>query len=205
MSRWKIFDNLRRSLVPIALLLFLFGTWLVPGLGAWGALLVLAIVSLPGILSALVELVGKPEQLPWLMHLRGVGESTASKLGQIGLTLAFLPYEAFISLAAIARTLFRMLVTKKRLLEWQTSTDVARKAHSQEAILVCQRVQRQIARERQPSYLPRLMSSLMTSSISISTVSSLSLAFVNLPYSTRVAWLTSWVSVLPPWVQNGHA
>lgn len=131
LSRWKIFDNLRRSLVPIALLLFLFGSWLFsPALGRWGTVLLLAILVLPGFLSALVELVCKPEQLPWPMHLRAVGESSARKLGQTGLTLAFLPYETFITVDAIARTLFRMLVTKKRLLEWQTSTDVARKTHS---------------------------------------------------------------------------
>ncbi|MBA3762335.1 MAG: hypothetical protein H0X04_03185, partial [Chthoniobacterales bacterium] len=101
-----------------------------PTLGDWGTALVLAILAVPGFLSAMVELVRKPEQLPWPMHLRGVGESSGSNLGQIVLTLALLPYEAFISLDAIARTLFRMVVTKKRLLEWQTSTDVARKAHS---------------------------------------------------------------------------
>ncbi|MBA3386345.1 MAG: cyclic beta 1-2 glucan synthetase, partial [Chthoniobacterales bacterium] len=131
LSRWKIFDNLRRSFVPIALLLFLFGTWLFsPALGGWGTVLLLAIIAVPGLLSAVVELVRKPEQLPWPMHLRGVGESIGNKLGQIALTLAFLPYDAFISSDAIGRTLFRMVVTKKRLLEWQTSTDVARKAHS---------------------------------------------------------------------------
>jgi len=131
LSWWKIFDNLRRSFVPIALLLFLFGTWLMaPQLAGWGAVLLLAIIALPGLLSALVELLRKPEQLPWLMHLRGVGVSGGSYLGQISLTLAFLPYEAFISLDAIGRTLFRMLVTRKRLLEWQTSSEVAHKAHS---------------------------------------------------------------------------
>ncbi|MGI8482552.1 MAG: GH36-type glycosyl hydrolase domain-containing protein, partial [Chthoniobacterales bacterium] len=131
LSWWKIFDNLRRSLVPIALLLFLLGTWLLaPQLRGRGALLVLGIIALPGLLPALAGLLRKPQQLPWLMHLRGVGAASGSQVGQIALTLAFLPYDAFVSLDAIGRTLFRMLVTHKRLLEWQTSTDVARKAHS---------------------------------------------------------------------------
>ncbi|MBA2623913.1 MAG: cyclic beta 1-2 glucan synthetase, partial [Chthoniobacterales bacterium] len=131
LSWWKIFDNLRRSLVPIALLLFVFGAWLVaPALDGWGAPLLLAIIIVPRLLSALVDLIRKPEQLPWLMHLRGMGASSGGHLGQISLTLAFLPYDAFISLDAIGRTLFRMLVTRKRLLEWQTSSDVAHKAHS---------------------------------------------------------------------------
>ena len=127
LSRWKIFDNLRRSLVPVALLLLALGTWLLlPELGGWGTLLVLSLISLPGLLSLLVNLVGKPADLPWAMHLRGAAEACGRQLGQIVLTLAFLPYDAFISLDAIGRTLLRLLVTHKRLLEWQTSGDSER-------------------------------------------------------------------------------
>ncbi len=60
------------------------------------------------------------------MHLRAVAGSYGRQLGQIFLTLAFLPYDAFISLDAIGRTLLRLLVTHKRLLEWQTSSDSER-------------------------------------------------------------------------------
>ena len=128
LSWWKIFDNLRRSLVPVALLFFLLAIWLlVPALGLVGTALVVAIVALPGLFSGLVELVRKPEQLPWLMHLRGVAASSGRALGHISLTLVFLPYDAFISVDAIGRTLFRMLITRKRLLEWQTSSDAARR------------------------------------------------------------------------------
>ena len=124
LSQWKIFDNLRRSLVPVALMLLLLGSWLLlPELGGFGSLLVLAIITLPGLLAALVNLVRKSTDLPWAMHLRGVVASGARQLGQILLTLAFLPYDAFISLDAISRTLSRLLVTRKRLLEWQTSSD----------------------------------------------------------------------------------
>ncbi|HXA15069.1 MAG TPA: hypothetical protein VNW23_08075, partial [Opitutaceae bacterium] len=124
LSQWKIFDNLRRSLVPVALLLLLLGNWLfLPELGGRGSLLVISIITLPGLLSALVSVFRKPADLPWAMHLRGVAESGGRQLGQIFLTLAFLPYDAFISLDAIGRTLLRLLVTHKRLLEWQTSSD----------------------------------------------------------------------------------
>ena len=127
LSLWKIFDNLRRSLVPIALLLFILGNWLLfPELGVLGSLLVLAIITLPGSLSAVVDGFRKPADLPWAMHLRGVSNSCGRQLGQIFLTLAFLPYDAFISLDAVGRTLLRLLVTHKRLLEWQTSSDSER-------------------------------------------------------------------------------
>jgi cellobiose phosphorylase len=127
LSRWKIFDNLRRSLVPVALLFLMLGAWLlVPELGGWGLLLVISIITLPGLLSALVNGLSKPVDLPWAMHLRGMAASYGRQLGQIFLTLAFLPYDAFISLDAIGRTLLRLLVTRKRLLEWKTSSDAER-------------------------------------------------------------------------------
>jgi cellobiose phosphorylase len=131
LSQWKIFDNLRRSLVPPAFLLLLLGSWLVvPELGGLGLLLVLGIISLPGLLAEVINALRKPGDLPWAMHLHGVANSGARQLGQISLTLAFLAYDAFISLDAISRTLLRLLVTRKRLLEWQTSSDSERTART---------------------------------------------------------------------------
>jgi len=131
LSQWKIFDNLRRSLVPVALMLLLLGNWLLlRGSGGAGSLLVLAVVALPGLLATLVESLRKPADLPWAMHLRGVGGSCGRQLGQIFLTLVFLPYDAFISLDAIGRTLLRLLITRKRLLEWRTSSEAERAART---------------------------------------------------------------------------
>ncbi|MDD4018878.1 MAG: glucoamylase family protein, partial [Kiritimatiellae bacterium] len=124
LSQWKIFDNLRRSLVPVALLLLIWGAWLfLPEFGGLGSLLVLSLITLPGLLSLLVNTVRKPSDLPWMMHAREVTASCGRQLGQILLAMAFLPYHAFISSDAIGRTLLRLLVTHKRLLEWQTSSD----------------------------------------------------------------------------------
>ena len=124
LSQWKILDNLRRSLVPTALLLLLLGHWLLlPQLGGRAPLLVLIIVALPGLLAALVNLLRKPADLPWALQLRAAAAAAGRQLGQIFLTVAFLPYDAYISLDAIGRTLLRLLVTHQRLLEWQTSSD----------------------------------------------------------------------------------
>ena len=124
LSRWKMLDNLRRSLVPVALMVFMLGTWLLfPALGGLGSMIVLSMISLPGLFGALINVFRKPADFSWAMHLRGVAGSGGRQLGQMLLTLAFLPYDAFISLDAIGRTLMRLLVTRKRLLEWQTSSD----------------------------------------------------------------------------------
>jgi cellobiose phosphorylase len=130
LSQWKIFDNLRRSLVPTALLLLLLGNWLLlPELGGLGSLLVLAILMIPGLLAVLVDALHKPEDLPWAMHFGRVAGAGGGQLAQVMLTLAFLPYDTFISLDALGRTLLRLLVTHKRLLEWQTSNDSEQAAH----------------------------------------------------------------------------
>jgi cellobiose phosphorylase len=130
-SWWKIFDNLRRSLVPIALLFFLLASWLlVPKLGGLAVGLVLSIIAIPRLLSFVVELLRKPKQLPWRSHLRGLAESVRQSGGQIALTLAFLPNDSRISLDAIVRTLWRVTIGRRHLLEWQTSSDASRTARS---------------------------------------------------------------------------
>jgi len=126
LSQWKIFDNLRRSLIPVAQMMLILGTWfLTPQLAVTGCLLVLALIALPSLVSLLVNAIPQSTGLPLRMHVRKVAASCGQKSGQILLALAFLPYHAFLSLDAIGRTLLR-LVTRRRLLEWQTSCDSER-------------------------------------------------------------------------------
>lgn len=127
LSRWKIFDNLRRSLVPVALLVLLIGSWIwLPEAGALAAGLVIAIVLLPGLLSIVIDVLRKRDDFSLAAHLRERAPSVGRQLGQAFLTFAFLPYDAAISLDAIARTLLRLLFTRRRLLEWQTASDAER-------------------------------------------------------------------------------
>jgi cyclic beta-1,2-glucan synthetase len=131
LSQWKIFDNLRRSLVPAALLLLLLGSWLLlPERGALGSLLVLLLLALPGLAPALVELGRKPNDRTWRLHWSEVARGEGRQLAQVVITLAFLPYDAFVSLDAIGRTLLRVLITHRRLLEWQTSSDTEKMARA---------------------------------------------------------------------------
>ncbi len=81
-------------------------------------------------MSAAVELVRKPRELSLALHLRGLVGSSGRQFGQALLSFVFLPYDAFISVDAIGRTLVRLLLTRKRLLEWQTSSDAERTALS---------------------------------------------------------------------------
>jgi cellobiose phosphorylase len=126
LSRWKILDNLRRSLVPVALLLFLLIGWLLPGGALLCTLVVFGLLLLPAIFTSAAALARQPTDLPFAQHVRLVARSFARQLLQEAMALGCLPYEAYISLEAIGRTAVRMLVTKHRLLEWRTAREAQR-------------------------------------------------------------------------------
>ncbi|MEO8383939.1 MAG: glucoamylase family protein [Betaproteobacteria bacterium] len=125
LSQWKIFDNLRRSLVPAAtLLLLMFGwTQLSP---AWlWTTAVIGIFVMPILVSVIVELMQKREDVSIHQYLLQAMTPIGSQLAQAMFTLACLPFEAAYSLDAIIRTNWRIFVTHKRLLEWTPSASAA--------------------------------------------------------------------------------
>ena len=110
LSLWKLFDNLRRSLVPAGLtLLLLLGWTVLPHAGLW-TLTVIAILLLPSASAGILELLRKPDEVLLRQHLAATASAAGRHAAQTALTLAFLPYEAAVNLDAIARTAWRMLV-----------------------------------------------------------------------------------------------
>jgi cellobiose phosphorylase len=123
LSQWKLFDNLRRSLVPVVLtLLLLLGWTVLPHAWLW-TLTVIAILLLPSASAFLLDSLRKPDDVLARQHLAATSSEASRHAAQTALTLAFLPYEATVSLDAIGRTAWRMLVTHRRLLEWNPSAD----------------------------------------------------------------------------------
>jgi cyclic beta-1,2-glucan synthetase len=132
LSRWKILDNLRRSLVPASMLAVLLLSWYSGSvaLAVLATVFVIAVVMLPIVLSGLTGLLFKPSDLPWRTHVFAAMGAMGRPLAQGLLTLTFLPYEAYLSLDAIVRTLVRVHLTNSRLLEWKTSSASERSARS---------------------------------------------------------------------------
>ncbi|MDE1927315.1 MAG: cyclic beta 1-2 glucan synthetase, partial [Burkholderiales bacterium] len=125
LSRAKILDNLRRSLVPAALtLLLLLGWFVLQRPPAW-TLAAAAVFFVPALIGLAVDLMRRPDVLAWRTHLQGVAEGAGRQIALALVTLATLPCEAACSLDAIARTLWRLHVSHRGLLEWQTSADAA--------------------------------------------------------------------------------
>ncbi|MDH5512945.1 MAG: cyclic beta 1-2 glucan synthetase, partial [Gammaproteobacteria bacterium] len=133
LSRWKLFDNLRRSLVPAALTLLLMLGWTILSPVWFWTVSVIGIILIPPLLASILEMLHKPNDVLWGQHLAAAVRSVGRRFAQAVFTLAFLPYEAFFSLVAIVRTSWRMLVTRKRLLEWKPSHEAE---HSRRTDLV---------------------------------------------------------------------
>ena len=122
LDRWKIVDNLRRSLLSPALLLLFVGGWMVLPGSAW--LWTLLAVASPGIylISELISIMfqGLRNRLYVDSLRRGFERS-----GRWFLSITFLVNDTVQSLDAIARTLWRLLVSRRNLLQWRTAAHVA--------------------------------------------------------------------------------
>lgn len=121
LSRWKILDNLRRSLTASALTLLLLAGWTILASAWFWTLAVCGIILLPSIVAVAQNALQKPADLSLGRHLSTAAGLLPKHFAQAAFTLVCLPYEAFFSLDAVASTTWRMLVTHRGLLEWEPS------------------------------------------------------------------------------------
>lgn len=132
LSWWKMFDNLRRSLVSPASFAAILGGWLfLPGGPLVWTVVVLLVISFP-VFTGLAAVVALPS----------VGISIGGLLGDVGrdiwrscirsaMAVAFLPHQAALMLHAIGITLYRVLISKKHLLEWEPAERSERKTKNE--------------------------------------------------------------------------
>ncbi len=125
LSRWKIMDNLRRSLLPVSLILLLLLGWsILPFPWFWTA--TVTIIILFAVMAAAGwQLINKPKDLDFKAHLAEVGKSVQSIMLQFIFGIAILPNEAYNNMDAILRTNWRLIVSHKKLLEWTPSATTA--------------------------------------------------------------------------------
>jgi cyclic beta-1,2-glucan synthetase len=120
-SQWKILDNLRRSLVEPAIFLLLVVGWLVlPGTARNWTVTTIAILFVPAWLEFTFNLVRAV-----IKHRVEVARDALDTLVtanvSVFLMLTFLAHQTLLSLDAVVRVLVRRMVTRRRLLEWETS------------------------------------------------------------------------------------
>ena len=121
-SRWKILDNLRRSLVePATFVLLLAGWFFLPGGPAHWTRAVLALLLIPAYLRLILSLASlhRTDYLPGF--LAETAETFVTDQVSVFMLLAFLAYQVLVTVDAIVRTLVRLTITRRRLLEWETA------------------------------------------------------------------------------------
>ena len=121
---WKVFDNLRRSLLPPTLLALFAAGWLfLPGSPLVWTLLVL----LPSIMPIAAQTYQDAKySLQKKLPLKQFLKSLQLPLARWSFAIFFLPYEALLMLGAISTTLIRLLIARKNLLQWTTAANTAR-------------------------------------------------------------------------------
>ena len=136
-SRWKIFDNLRRSLVAPAMFIMLAAAWTVlPGSPLAWVLFVLLALAFPVFAHVTTGLMVHPRGIPWTSHFWNVWGDTLTNIQQIAITIVFLAHQAYLMTDAITRTLYRLLVSRQHLLEWVTAAQAEQgSAHDARAFL----------------------------------------------------------------------
>ena len=125
LSRWKIFDNIRQSLVPIALTTLLLLGWLALPSSFFWTMSVSFLIVFPIFIVSLWETIRKPKDVVIVHHLKNSLRNLRDISGKTLFTLICLPYQSFSNTVAILRTLLRMLITKKHLLEWNPTRHAA--------------------------------------------------------------------------------
>nr|WP_284680395.1 glucoamylase family protein [Aceticella autotrophica] len=124
-SKWKIIDNMRRSLVsPAVVVLTLLSLSILPGHSIIWLGLVLSTIFFPLITTVIdTAITGIKMDFRERSYISVIDDIGVS-LYQGILQFIFLPYQAYMMVDAVTRTIVRVWITKKKLLEWVTAADM---------------------------------------------------------------------------------
>ncbi len=122
LGRWKMIDNLRRSLLAPMAMITLFAGWTMqPGVALIWTSLILILLAVPRLLSLPFGLVPERRGVTPRSHFAALGNDVLTALGQIALSIILLADTAASMLDAIARTIWRLGVSHRHMLEWVTA------------------------------------------------------------------------------------
>ena len=125
-GRWKMLDNLRRSLSAPAAVLTLMAGWRLPFHAAlvWTAF-VLSAIALPTLLPILGDVMPRRQWITLGSYLAVLGRGLQHGATLTGLIVVLLAHQAYVMGDAIVRTLIRVFLTRRHLLQWVTAAQAA--------------------------------------------------------------------------------
>jgi cyclic beta-1,2-glucan synthetase len=123
-SRWKILDNLRRSLTEMATFVMLLSGWLfLPGKALYWTLATLGVIALPTYCQFAMSILRARSALFTAAFWENLGADFAIAQANLFMRVAFLCHQSLVTIDAVVRAVVRMTVTHERLLEWETSAE----------------------------------------------------------------------------------
>ena len=127
-SRWKMIDNLRRSLVPIF--------WIASSVAAWATLpfalaaewqlFLILILFVQPTFDIVAGILPDRRDITLRGHFNAFGRDVAVGTAQVALRIVLIAHQAWLMGDAIIRTLYRMFVSHEHLLEWRTALQAHR-------------------------------------------------------------------------------
>ncbi len=133
-GRWKMLDNLRRTLsAPMTVLALVAGWTLPPNDALIWTLFIFSTIVLPTLISVVTGILPRRPGLRLRSHFRALGEDLRLALTRSALIVTFLAHQAALMGDAIARTLVRLLITRRHLLEWVPAEQASRR-HRQDLL-----------------------------------------------------------------------
>jgi len=127
LGRWKMIDNLRRTLSAPFVLLALVAGWTLPLAAAaiWTVFIVATIATAP-MLPFVTGIIPRRRDISKRSHILAVGKDLVGGASQLAMMLTLLAHQAWLMIDAISRTLYRLYVSHRQLLEWTTAAQAKR-------------------------------------------------------------------------------
>jgi len=123
-SRWKILDNLRRSLTEMAMFVMLLSGWLFfPKHALYWTVVTLAILALPTYTQFALTIVRARRALFTTVFWKNLAADFGVSQANLFMRVACLCHQSLVTIDAVVRSIVRMTVTHERLLEWETSAE----------------------------------------------------------------------------------
>ena len=191
LGRWKMLDNLRRSLTPVSIVIALVLGWLQPFQAAtiWTIFVAMSI-GIPTFLSIAANLTGNSNNTTRKSHFAALGRDARLAISQSTLQFTLIADKAFTMADAILRTLFRIFVSRKNLLEWTTAAQA-----------------KSVAAATIPAYYKRMWGGVATSVVAFALVALPASDGLKSALPTILLWIAApaiarWVSFKPAGFQR---
>lgn len=149
LGKWKIFDNLRRSLISFCLLFILIFGLIFDSSNSYRYLLIVSmLVGIPIIFYLFSNIISKTKYDIWIKYYMNLIFGFLATVNRSYIKFAILPYEAYLYFDSKVRALYRMFISKKKLLNWVTAEDVEKSTNNDPASYI---------REFVPNYIAAIL------------------------------------------------